>query len=65
MKRRFEMNIKYTYRVFWSREDEEFIGICNEFPGLSNLHENRNEALIGIKKLVKFANQILHEKKTK
>ncbi len=26
---------KYTYRVMWSDEDEEFIGLCAEFPSLS------------------------------
>ena len=26
---------KYTYRVTWSEEDEEFVGLCAEFPKLS------------------------------
>ena len=25
----------YTYRVTWSQEDEEFVGLCAEFPSLS------------------------------
>jgi hypothetical protein len=30
------MNDKlYTYRVSWSEEDEEFVGLCAEFPGMS------------------------------
>ena len=30
------MNAKlYTYRVLWSEEDAEFVGLCAEFPSLS------------------------------
>lgn len=43
----------YTYRVTWSSEDEEFVGLCAEFPSLSYLHENRFTALEGITNLVK------------
>ncbi|MDB9446710.1 type II toxin-antitoxin system HicB family antitoxin [Anabaena sp. CS-542/02] len=43
----------YTYRVTWSTEDQEFVGLCAEFPGLSYLHENRPTALEGITNLVK------------
>jgi len=25
---------KYIYRVLWPEEDEEFIGLCAEFPSL-------------------------------
>lgn len=25
----------YTYRVTWSAEDEEYVGLCAEFPSLS------------------------------
>ena len=35
---------KYTYRVMWS-EDEEFIGLCAEFPGLSWLAPTSAKAL--------------------
>jgi len=24
---------RYTYRVTWSEEDEEHVGLCAEFPG--------------------------------
>jgi len=27
----------YSYRVFWSREDNEFVATCVEIPGLSGL----------------------------
>ena len=43
----------YTYRVTWSAEDEEFVGLCAEFPSLSFLHENHLEAIAGIFELVK------------
>ena len=42
----------YTYRVFWSEEDEEFVGLCAEFPGLSWLDENQALVLKGIVDLV-------------
>lgn len=30
------MNIKhYTYRVTWSQEDDEYLGLCAEFASLS------------------------------
>ncbi len=36
---------KYTYRVMWSDEDEEFIGLCAEFPSLSWLGKTSSGAL--------------------
>ena len=42
----------YCYRVIWSEEDEEFIGLCAEFPSLSYLDENRDTAFEGISELV-------------
>ena len=42
----------YTYRVFWSEDDEEFVGLCDEFPGLSWLDENQQAAFFGIIELV-------------
>ena len=42
----------YTYRVFWSDEDEEFVGLCAEFPGMSWLDEVQDAALNGIVQLV-------------
>jgi predicted HicB family RNase H-like nuclease len=44
---------KYTYRVTWSEEDEEFIGLCAEFASLSWLAETPEEALNGIRKVVR------------
>jgi phage N-6-adenine-methyltransferase len=46
------MSDQYTYRVSWSEEDGEFVGTCAEFPSLSHLAADRDEALRGIKELV-------------
>ncbi|MDJ0742947.1 MAG: toxin-antitoxin system HicB family antitoxin [Xenococcaceae cyanobacterium MO_167.B27] len=43
----------YTYRTIWSTEDEEFVGLCAEFPSLSYLDETPLKALEGIMNLVK------------
>ena len=40
------MENKYTMHIFWSDEDEGFIGVCDEFPGLSAFGETREEALM-------------------
>ena len=42
----------YTYRVTWSAEDEEFVGLCTEFPLLSWLEPTPEEAFAGIRQLV-------------
>ena len=42
----------YAYRVIWSEEDQEFVGLCAEFPSLSHLDENQIKALQGITELV-------------
>lgn len=42
----------YTYRVTWSEDDEEYIGLCAEFPSLSYLDENQMKAMQGILNLV-------------
>jgi len=44
---------KYTYRVMWSEEDEEFVGLCAEFPSLSWLASTSEKALKGIRTIVK------------
>jgi predicted HicB family RNase H-like nuclease len=38
----------YTYRVMWSEEDQEYVGLCAEFPSLSWLAEEPEKALSGI-----------------
>ena len=44
---------RYTYRVTWSEEDEEYVGLCAEFPSLSWLEKIPEKALSGIRKVVK------------
>lgn len=44
---------KYTFRVQWSEEDHEFVGLCAELPSLSWLAASREEALKGIAKVAK------------
>jgi predicted HicB family RNase H-like nuclease len=43
---------KYTYRVTWSEDDAEHVGLCAEFPSLSWLAATPEAALKGIRKLV-------------
>ena len=43
---------KYTYRVTWSDEDNEFVGLCAEFSMLSWLAASPEEALKGIRSVV-------------
>lgn len=45
-------NDRYTYRVTWSEEDEEYIGLCSEFPSLSWLAGDPEEALLGVRQMV-------------
>ena len=42
----------YTYRVTWSPEDQESVGLCAEFPSLSWLARTPESALKGVRKLV-------------
>ena len=44
--------LHYTYRVTWSPEDQEFIGLCAEFASLSWLAKSPEKALKGIQKIV-------------
>ena len=45
-------NDRYTYRVTWSEDDNEYVGLCAEFPSLSWLSKTPGVALKGIRKLV-------------
>ena len=47
-----QKNNKYTYRVTWSEEDSEYVGLCAELPSLSWLARTPEAALKGIRKLV-------------
>ncbi|MBR9986528.1 MAG: type II toxin-antitoxin system HicB family antitoxin [Desulfosarcina sp.] len=45
-------NDKYTYRVTWSEDDNEYVGLCAEFPSLSWLANTPEKALKGIRNRV-------------
>ena len=45
----------YTYRVTWSPEDGEHVGLCAEFPSLSWLAGKPEAALKGIRQAVSEA----------
>lgn len=52
---KLEPTDKYTYRVLWSDEDQEFVGLCAELPSLSWLAPSRERALKGIVRVVRRA----------
>jgi len=43
---------RYTYRITWSPDDQEYAGLCVEFPSLSWLAESPEASLDGIRKIV-------------
>lgn len=45
-------NDHYTYRVTWSEEDGEYVGLCVEFQSLSWLASDPAAALQGIRQVV-------------
>jgi len=45
-------NDRYTYRISWSEDDREYVGLCAEFPSLSWLAKSPEDALQGIRKTV-------------
>ncbi len=45
-------NDRYTYRITWSDDDQEYVGLCAEFPSLSWLSKSPESALKGIRKTV-------------
>ena len=45
-------NDRYTYRVTWSEEDQEHVGLCAELPSLSWLASSPEAALRGIRTVV-------------
>ena len=42
----------YTYRVTWSPEDKEHVGLCAEFPLLILAGLTPEDALVGIRQIV-------------
>lgn len=55
-------NDRYTYRVTWSHEDHEYLGLCAEFPSLSWLARTPEAALKGVRKVVAEVVRDLQEK---
>jgi hypothetical protein len=43
----------YTYRVEWSPDDNEWVGLCPELPTLSWSDSDKARALAGIERLVR------------
>ena len=43
------MTDHYTYQVTWSAEDDEYVGLCAEFPSLSWLASTPDKAFSGIR----------------
>lgn len=50
---------KYTYRVQWSEEDGEYVGLCAEMSGLSWLAKSHEEAMSGIVRTAQEAVELL------
>ena len=46
------MSDHYTYHITWSAEDEEYVGLCHEFPSLSCLESTADAAFAGIRQVV-------------
>ena len=45
-------NDRYSYRVTWSEADQEYVGLCAEFPSASWLAATPEAALKGVRKLI-------------
>ena len=45
----------YTYKITWSEDDQEYVGLCLEFPSLSWLAKSPEAALREIRKVVAAA----------
>jgi predicted HicB family RNase H-like nuclease len=52
----------YTYKVTWSVDDDEHVGLCAEFPSLSWLAATPDAALSGIRRVVR---QVIADMQTK
>lgn len=53
--------LDYTYRVFWSAEDETFVATVAEFKSLSYVADSQEGALSGMVELVDFVLSDLRE----
>ena len=50
----------YTYRVTWSPDDGEYVGLCAEVPSLSWLAATAEEAFSGIRAVVHEVRADMH-----
>jgi predicted RNase H-like HicB family nuclease len=46
---------KYEYSVWWSSEEQEYVGTCLEFPSLSWLDSSPAKALDGVVRVIDSA----------
>ncbi|MCI2148650.1 type II toxin-antitoxin system HicB family antitoxin [Bifidobacterium crudilactis] len=56
-----ELTRRYSYRIQWSDEDDEFVATVAELPSLSWLADNEIDALRGIHTVVDEALETLSE----
>ena len=49
---------QYIYRIIWSEDDKQYVGLCDEFPSLSYLASTQQNALKGI---IKVVSQVVHD----
>jgi len=52
---------QFSYRVFWSAEDGEYVGVCAELPGLSWLAKTPEATLRGVRGAARDAVEILQQ----
>ncbi len=52
---------RYYFRLHWSSEDQEYVGLCDEFPSLSWLNPSPFSALKGIRKLVSLCEKDIQQ----
>ncbi|THB63513.1 MAG: antitoxin HicB [Desulfovibrio sp.] len=53
-----------SYQVIWSEPDQEYVGLCEEYPSLSWLDADPGKAFKGIVSLVQLARQDMPLPKT-
>jgi hypothetical protein len=53
-------SMRAIYDVFWSAEDQEWVGTCLSYPSLSYLDKDKEAALKGIIDLVLWAEEDIH-----
>ena len=54
-------NDRYTYRITWSEVDNEYVGLCAEFPSLSWLAKTPEASLKGIRTVIADVVKDMHD----